>query len=148
MDADLSTDIKHIPQLIEGIEQGYDIVTGSRTSKESETSRNFNRHIVSIILILMLKILFAMRLSDFQCGFKAISRKVRDNIIPKMKALEVGFMDTEMIVVAHKKKYKIKEFPVLWEDVRKSHAPIFKGITDALKNMIKIKIDLLIGKYN
>lgn len=148
MDADLSTDIKHIPQLINGIEQGNDIVIGSRTSKESKTSRHFNRHIVSLILILILKILFAMKINDFQCGFKAINKKVRDSILPKMKALEVGFMDAEMLIVANKKGYKIKEIPVSWKDDRKSHAPVFKGIIDALKNIIRIKIDLIRGNYN
>src|SRR3989338_4687210 len=137
MDADLSTDIKHIPELIKGIEEEYDIVTGSRTSKESKTSRNFHRHLISLFLIFLLRTVFFIKLSDFQCGFKAINRRVRDNIIPKMKAVNVGFMSTEMLVVANKKGYKIKEIPVIWKDTRKSKSPIFKGILDALLNIIK-----------
>jgi len=55
MDADLSTDINHVKDLLKGIEAGNDIVIGSRASKESKTSRNFNRHIISMGLILLLK---------------------------------------------------------------------------------------------
>ncbi len=148
MDADLSTDISHIPELIKGIENGYDIVIGSRTSKKSNIARNFFRKIVGLTLILMLKILFLMDLSDFQCGFKAVNKKVRDNIIPKMTCLNVGFISTEMLIVSSKKGYKIKEIPITWEDNRKSKSPFFKGIIDALINMIKIKINLLIGNYD
>lgn len=148
MDADLSTDIKHTKELIKKIEEGYDVVTGSRTSEESKTARNFNRHIISLALILMLRILFSAKISDFQCGFKSINKKVRDNILPKMKATEHGFMDAEMLVVAHKKGYKILEIPVLWKDDRKSRIRVFAGIMDALKNMLKIKFDLIRGAYN
>jgi len=147
MDADLSTDIKHIPQLIENIEKGYDIVTGSRVSKESEASRSFLRKIISKTLKLIIKIFFSINLQDFQCGFKAINRKVRDNIISKMKALNHGFMDTEMIVVANNKGYKIKEFPVKWEDTRKSKVQVFKDIIDTSKNILRIKLDIMTGKY-
>ena len=65
-----------------------------------------------------------------------------------MKCVEVGFISTEMIVVASKKGYKIKEIPVRWSDHRVSKSPIFKGITDALKNIIKIKRDLVKGRYD
>ena len=148
MDADLSTDLKHIPDLLLGIEKGNDLVTGSRTSEESKTSRNFNRHIISLALILMLKILFSTSLSDFQCGFKAINKKIRNNILPKMKATEHGFMDAEMLIVAHKKGYKVLEVPVIWQDERESRIKVFAGIFDALKNMLKIKYDLITGGYN
>jgi len=148
MDADLSTDISHIPELLFWIEKEYDIVTGSRTSKKSKTSREFNRNLLSLILILMIRIIFSMKLSDFQCGFKAINKKTRDKILPKMRALDYGFMDTELLAVAHNKKYKIKEIPVKWEDERETKIRVFGGIIDALKNMFKIRHDILKKKYD
>ena len=147
MDADLSTDISHIPQLIKGIEEGYDIVTGSRNAKDSKTSRSFRRNFVSLVLIFLVKLFFPVNLTDFQCGFKAISRKVRDNILPKMKALNVGFMSTEMLVIAHEKGHKIKEISIIWHDYRKSKGSILKGIIDALINIIRIKINLIKRNY-
>ncbi|MBS3088769.1 glycosyltransferase [Candidatus Pacearchaeota archaeon] len=147
MDADLSADLNYFPQLISGIEKGFDISIGSRTSKQSVTSRKFKRHITSLTLILMIKILFRMDIEDFQCGFKAINKKIRDNIIPKMKAVDHGFMDTEMLAVANSQGYKIKEIPIAWKDDRKSHNKIIAGILDALKNMIRIRIDLWRGAY-
>jgi len=148
MDADLSADIKHTTQLIDGLEKGYDIVMGSRVSKEFKSKRSFFRKIISYFLIFLLKTMFSIKkVEDFQCGFKAVNRKVRDKIIPKMRSLGVGFMDTEMILVANSKGYKIKSFPVGWKDTRKSHAPLIKGIFDALLNLFKIKFLLIKGAY-
>ena len=65
-----------------------------------------------------------------------------------MKALRHGFMDTEMLVVAHNKDYKIKEIPVEWEDERESKEQLFKATLDVFKNLARIKLDLLLGKYN
>ena len=147
MDADLSTDIKHIPQLIEAIEQGYDIATGSRISKDSKSSKIF-RKIISKTLKLIIRTLFSINLPDFQCGFKAINKKIQKKILPKMKALNHGFMDTEMLIIASRKGYKIKEFPVDWEDIRESKVQVFNDILDTSKNILRIKLDLLLGKYN
>lgn len=147
MDADLSTDIKHLLELISLIDQGFDLSTGSRTSKDSITSRSFKRNFMSIILISLLRITFKIKLSDFQCGFKAISRRVRDEIVPQLRSLEYGFIDTEMIVLCNKKNYKIKEIPVYWNDTRKSKASIPKSSLDAIKNIFRIKRDLIINRY-
>jgi len=69
-------------------------------------------------------------------------------IIPKMRSLDYGFMDTEMLAVATKKKYAIKEIPVLWEDDRKTKASIPGQIYDALIKMAKIKFSLVAGRYD
>lgn len=147
MDADLSTDINHISELIKAIEKGYDIAIGSRTSKKSTTARDFNRHFFSIALILMLKLLFFVNLSDFQCGFKAINKRTRDNIIPKTRHTSRGFMDTEMLILAYKKRYKIKEIPVKWNDIRPCKFHIPTSILHFLWNMLKVRIDLFLGRY-
>jgi len=142
MDADLSTDIKHIPEFLKEIEN-YDIIIGSRIVK----ARNLKREIISKGLLLILKLFFSSNIKDFQCGFKIINKKVRDNIIPKMKALRHGFMDTEMLLVALNKGYKVKEIPVKWKDERKSKVQVFKDILDTSKNILRIKKDLIFGKY-
>lgn len=148
MDADLSTDITHIPELLSAIDKCYDLAIGSRVSEKSNATRSIFREIMSRSLIFMIQKIHSAKIKDFQCGFKAINSKVRNQVIPKMKCLNVGFMDTEMIVVSINKKFKIKEIPVIWKDERKSKGPIFKGIIDALWNTLKIKKDILTGYYN
>ncbi len=147
MDMDLSTDIKYTVNLINAIEQGNDLAIGSRTSEESKTARHFIRHLISVTLIFLLKLLFCTKINDFQCGFKAINRQVRDKILPQMKSLNHGFMDTELLLVSLDQGYKIKEIPVNWCDERKSKVRFFGAVTDALFSMLRIKLDLSLGNY-
>ncbi len=143
MDADLSTDIKHFPQLIQGIEEGYDISIGSRIVK----SRSFLRSLISNTLKFILNLFFNSNVKDFQCGFKAMNKEIRNKLLSKMKAVNHGFMDTELILVAKSKGYKIKEIPVSWKDDRKSKVQFVNDIIDTSKNILRIKKDLLLGRY-
>ena len=148
MDADLATDIKHIPELVSGLEEGNDIVIGSRKLPESEVDRPLNREIISFVFNMLMKSIFNLKVRDLQCGFKAINRKVRDDIIPKLKYSEEGFMDTEMLVLASRKNYKIKEIPIKWYDERDSKFKIGRTIFKVIINSFKIKRDLIKGKYD
>ncbi len=147
MDADLSTDISFIPIFLRHIESNADIVSGSRTDPSSDTARLFNRHVFSIILIKLIKLIFNSPINDFQCGFKAINKKIRNEIIPRMKCTKYGLISTEMLLVAESCGYKIDTIPVGWHDVRKSRIKIFRSAIDALWSLIKIKIYLIMNIY-
>lgn len=148
MDADLSTDIRQIKDVVIGLEEGNDVVVGSRWDSRSKVKRTIIRSIISFFYKSMIRILFSIKIKDFQCGFKGVNKKVRDKIIPKMKHINEGFMDTEMLLVAHNKGYKIKEIPVIWEDTRKSKFNIFRSIAVGIINSLRIKRDLLSRKYD
>ena len=47
MDVDLSTDIRHLPELLEPLESGYDVAIGSRLSRKSNVTRGLKREFVS-----------------------------------------------------------------------------------------------------
>lgn len=147
MDADLATDIRHIPELIKWLEDGYDIVIGSRKLPDSQVSRPLSRRAISFAFHTLMKITFNLKIKDLQCGFKSINKKVRDEIIPKTRHGQEGFLDTEMLVLASRKNYRIKEIPVRWDDSRDSKFKISRTIMAVFKNSFKIKRDLILGKY-
>lgn len=142
MDADLPTNLKHIVELIECLNQGNDICIGSRWHEESKTERGADRTFISFIYRELVRKILNSDIKDFQCGFKAINRKVFDELIPKMKYLD-GFMDTELLVRAENENYKVKEIPIEWKDERKSKFKISKSIFTGLVTISKIKKDLL-----
>lgn len=119
MDSDLATDIQHLPLLISTILSGdYDIATGSRLISGAHTKRSLFRTACSIIYN-HLPILFfpSFPVRDAQCGFKAISRRVRGSLLPAVQ--DSGwFFDTELLIRAHREGYRIGEFPILWRDQR------------------------------
>ena len=120
MDVDLATDVGQLKELISSVEkEGYDFATGSRMLRESNVKRSGTRHIASKTYNFMVRVVLGSKVRDHQCGFKAFRRE------PLMQLLnEVGanhwFWDTEILVRAHRRGYRIKELPVLWKSGRET----------------------------
>ena len=148
MDADLSTDIKHIPEIVRGLEKGYDIVIASRKLPESEVKRTPLRNFLSGGFHILMGIVFGLKIKDLQCGCKGINKKIRNHLIPQMRYTDEGFLDTELLVVADNKGYKIKEIPVKWEDIRPSKFKTWKSVYLNVLNSYRIKRDIILKKYH
>ncbi len=117
MDLDLSTDLLHLPKLLFALENGYDIAIGSRLAKGAIVEgRSMLREITSRTLnFIFISLLFRTHFTDAQCGFKAVTKRVVEELIPKIKDND-WFFDGELLIVAEKSKYKIFEEPVHWVD--------------------------------
>ena len=77
MDADLQNDPHDIPQLIEKINEGYDIVTGWRHDRKDAF---INRKLPSIIANKIISWTTGVNLHDYGCTLKAFRREVIKNI--------------------------------------------------------------------
>ncbi|MFA6255221.1 MAG: glycosyltransferase [Patescibacteria group bacterium] len=117
MDADLATDLAALPQLISGIKEGNDLVIGSRFHPKSKVVRSLGRKLTSQAYRLVLKIILALKINDAPCGFKAINQKVKENLLDLINNQQ-WFFDSELVILAEKKGYKIKEIPISWQDPR------------------------------
>ncbi len=117
MDLDLSTDLIHLPNILKKLERGYDIAIGSRLAKGSRVEgRTFLRELTSRVLnFFFIRFFFQTHFTDAQCGFKGVTKKVVENLIPKVKDNE-WFFDGELLIIAEKSGYKIYEEPVHWVD--------------------------------
>jgi len=128
MDVDLSTDMSVIPQLLEEIENGYDIIIGSRYIKGSRLKRNLFRFIISKLFNLFIRIYFGSKIKDHECGFKLFKAKVIKDLVEEMgwNLQRRAFWDSEMLVRAQKKGYSIKEIPIIWTEGYKSYISLNK----------------------
>jgi glycosyltransferase involved in cell wall biosynthesis len=114
MDVDLSTDLRNVTPLLGGVlEEGYDVAYGSRLARGADIERSFRREINSRGYITLIKLLFWTKFSDAQCGFKAIARAAAQELLPHVEDGE-WFFDTELLVLAEKGGYRLKEVPVRW----------------------------------
>ncbi|MDP1890982.1 MAG: glycosyltransferase family 2 protein [Gemmatimonadaceae bacterium] len=142
MDSDLATDLVFFPKLIEAVKNGYDVATGSRLLEESETKRSLARDVPSKIFNFLLKIILNFKIKDSQCGFKAISRKAAQDLVPKIQDNH-WFFDTELLFLAQKNNYEIKELPVRWTEKqnrrRKSKVNVIKTALTYLKEIRRLK---------
>jgi glycosyltransferase involved in cell wall biosynthesis len=139
MDVDLSTHLRHLPDLLDSIAVGgYDVATGSRLMRESQTTRSFKREAISRIYNVLVKAVLLTRFSDAQCGFKALSRRAVETIVPQVED-QSWFFDTELLVLAEKQGYRIKDIPVEWVEDDDSRVKIFKTGWDDIKGVIRVR---------
>ena len=120
MDLDLATDLGHLKPLVEAVEsEGYEFATGSRMLPESNVKRSGTRNIASKTYNFMVRALLGSKVKDHQCGFKAFQRKPLMQLLDEVEANH-WFWDTEILVRAYRRGYKIKEIPVSWKGGRKT----------------------------
>ena len=138
MDADLSTDLIHFPALIQSLESGFHIAVGSRLSQESRVTRGLKRELISRSYNLLIKSLFFTPFPDAQCGFKALTRQTAQAIIPSIKNNN-WFFDTELLIIAAKRGYRIKSVPVRWDDDPGSTVNVFQTATEDVKGLLRLR---------
>ncbi|HNQ29840.1 MAG TPA: glycosyltransferase family 2 protein [Methanolinea sp.] len=114
-DVDLATDISHLPELIGAIRDGADAATGSRLLPESTIQRSGGRELASRGYNLMVRTILGSRLYDHQCGFKAFRKDRLMDLLPSVRDTH-WFWDTEVLIRAQRKGYRVVEFPVRWRE--------------------------------
>lgn len=139
MDIDFSADLAALKNLIC---EDYDIVIGSRKHTHSIVKRSFSRKFISVCLNFLLKSVFKTKIKDTACGFKSVNKKILDNLLPQIKN-QTWFFDTEMLLLAEKGNFKIKEIPIVWKEnddsARKSTVKMPSTIFDYLKEIYVLK---------
>jgi dolichyl-phosphate beta-glucosyltransferase len=158
-DADLSTPIEEISKLLECFEQGVEVAVGSR---EGHGALRFNeplhRHIMGRVFNFLVRLVTRSNLKDTQCGFKAFTREVARDLFshvqiygekstPIKDAMVTGF-DVEVLFLASKKGYKIKEVPVRWYRVDGSKVNPVKDSVRMFVDVLKVRLNDLRGLYN
>ncbi|MGI9101566.1 MAG: dolichyl-phosphate beta-glucosyltransferase [Terriglobales bacterium] len=147
-DADLSSPIEEAPKLFAAIEGGADVAIGSRwLNSDLQTERQpLFRQVFGRIYNLMLRILLGLRFKDTQCGFKAFSRAAARAIFSAQRIERWGF-DPEILFLARKYGFKVKEVPVSWahDHLSKIH-PVRDGMHMAAE-LAAIRWNSVAGKY-
>ncbi|MBI3976741.1 MAG: glycosyltransferase family 2 protein [Chloroflexi bacterium] len=138
MDVDLSTDLSALRPMIDALASGYDVATGSRLMKGAQITRSVRREIISRIYNLMVKALFFTRFSDAQCGFKGLTRRAVRELIPLVQD-QTWFFDSELLILAEKKGYRIFEVPIKWDDDPDSRVKIVRTAVDDIRGLLRVR---------
>lgn len=142
MDVDLAVGLEATKLLVKNILAGNDLVIGSRCLKDSAVSRSFFRDLASAVYRFLARLILKTKISDFQCGFKALNNKVKKNILP-LTTDNGFFLDTEIIILAEKQGYQVKEVPVNWSEFRdlerKSTVNVFETTVEYLVKVWRLR---------
>ncbi len=147
-DADNSTSIDQIEKMLPEFEKGLEVVIGSRDIKGSEIAvpQAAWRIMLGNIFNLVVQVISGLLgIWDTQCGFKGFSAKATEDIFTKCKINRFAF-DVEVLVLAKKMGYKIKEIPVRWINDQASTVG-FKSMVKMLIEVFQIRWNLLTRKY-
>ncbi|MBE0480478.1 MAG: glycosyltransferase family 2 protein [Dehalococcoidia bacterium] len=138
MDVDLSTGLQAFPELIGSLDEGYDVAIGSRLLPQSKTSRCLKREITSRGYNFLIRAMFMPGFTDAQCGFKAATRKVVQDLVPLVKD-QAWFFDTELLLLAKRRHYRIKEVPVEWMEDADTRVRIASTAWEDIKGLVRVK---------
>lgn len=149
-DADNSTSINQIEKMWPEFKKGFDIVIGSRDIKGAvlDPPQPFLRNVIlgKGFKLFRKFVIGLWRIQDTQCGFKCFKKEAAERIFPKCKITRFAF-DPEILVIAKKRGYKIKEIPVLWKNDPESKVK-FKSMLKMAADLIKIRLNLIGGLYD
>jgi glycosyltransferase involved in cell wall biosynthesis len=131
IDVDLATDLTKLNAYRDLIvsHPEFDLVTGSRYIPGSETNRPQLRRSASVIYNQLVRSLFRTGIHDHQCGFKSFSRELVHVLSAESKT-DSWFWDTEVLVLARKLGFRIREIPVYWTEKKAPRTPLARLMRD------------------
>lgn len=147
-DCDLSTPIEELDLLMQYIGRS-DIVIGSRRLREKKLGRMPARYrtFLGDIYYEMLRLILLPSVKDTNCGFKLFSKKVIKPVFERQKINRWGY-DAEVLFIANKKGFSIKEVPVRWTHYAGSKVKVIDAVVRTLGELAQIKLNSLRGKYD
>ncbi|MFP3985705.1 MAG: dolichyl-phosphate beta-glucosyltransferase [Candidatus Bathyarchaeia archaeon] len=131
VDADGSTEANEFLKLVTCIEsEGWDGVIGSRWVDDAGIvkEQTFFRKFLSRGLNALIRMLFGLKFKDTQCGAKVFRRVLIEACLPYICV--TGFIfDVNLLYIATKKGFKVKEHPLQWRDVAGSRLDLKDVLT-------------------
>jgi len=156
-DMDQSTPISETSKLLPYFNKGFDIVIGSR----GRTRKNapFYRQVAAFVFLFIRKLTILKEINDTQCGFKMFKTRGARDLFKrllvfkekrKIKGWRVSAFDVELLFLAKKLGYKIKEVPVSWEDrdvAQGKKKNFFKESRQMFQEIIRVRLNEFFGRY-
>ncbi len=147
-DADFSTPIEEFEKLHACLKGDWDIAIGSRAlmGSELEIRQAWYREGMGRIFNVFVQMMVLRGYADTQCGFKCFTR---EKVVPVFSQLTLdGFcFDVEFLFIAQKRRLKIKEVPVKWRDVLRSHVNVVSDPIRMFFDLMRIRFNNKKGLY-
>jgi len=147
-DADLSSPIEEADKLFAAIGKGADIAIGSRWMDPRLQIRRqpLLRRLLGRIFNLALRVILGLQFKDSQCGFKAFTRSSAQAIFPLQKIERWGF-DPELLYLARKFGFAVREVPVAWSHREGTRIHPFRDGIRMFGELLRIRWYALKGSY-
>jgi glycosyltransferase involved in cell wall biosynthesis len=127
MDADLQDDPDEIPNLVNKINEGWDVVSGWKKNRKDPIGKRWPSKLFNYTT----RIFSGIKIHDFNCGLKAYRNEVVKSVkvygelhryVPVLAAME-GYKITELVVKHHPREYGESKY---------GFGRLFKGLFDLI----------------
>ncbi|ADV83724.1 dolichyl-phosphate beta-glucosyltransferase [Terriglobus saanensis] len=148
-DADLSAPIEEAARLFAAIDQGADVAIGSRWLDRDRQTRHqpLYRRFFGRCFNALTRMVMGLPFADTQCGFKAFRRSAAQ-VIFRLQRIERWGFDPEILFIARKLGYGVKEVPVTWGHDERSKMSYLKDGAKMLEEMAIIRSNSVAGRYD
>ena len=147
-DADLSAPMEEAERLFAAIRDGADVAIGSRWLERSRQTihQPLYRQIFGRCFNLVTRMVMRLPFADTQCGFKAFRRSAAQTIFQLQRIERWGF-DPEILFIALKRGYVVREVPVTWGHDERTRMSYLKDGIKMLEELLYVRWNSLIGVY-
>lgn len=140
-DADLSTPIEELEKFWPEVEAGSDVVIGSRAVRgaQLEVRQAFYRELMGRVFNTLVQLMLVGGIRDTQCGFKLFSERAAEKIFPEQSLQGFAF-DVELLVLARRYGFMIKEVPVRWINSPATKVSALRDSTRMFADLLRLKL--------
>jgi dolichol-phosphate mannosyltransferase len=148
MDADFSHNPRYVPGLVDKIDQGYDLVIGSRYVRGGGSRGcTFDRKLLSWGANAFARTMLGLRAHDTTAGFRCYRRQVLEEVrLDEIKASGYSFL-IEMLYRVHRRGWRVGEVPIVFENRRLGTSKISRDeIVRAMGTVLRLGRTRLTGE--
>lgn len=148
LDIDLATPIEELTQFLKFCND-YDILIGSRKIKGAEivVRQSKFRELGGKVFTWLTNQLVTSGISDITCGFKLFKTPFAKKLFRQSQLPDWSF-DAEILFLAQKQGFKIKELPVRWRNDPDTKVKLFRDILGSFIGLVKIRLNHALGRYD
>lgn len=148
-DADLSSPIEETERLLAAIADGADIAIGSRWLDKGRQTKHqpWYRQMFGRCFNAVTRLVMGLPFADTQCGFKAFRREAAYTVFQLQRIERWGF-DPELLFIALKRGYTVREVPVTWGHDERSRLSYLKDGIKMLEELVYVRWNAMTGIYD
>jgi glycosyltransferase involved in cell wall biosynthesis len=146
-DADISMPVDEISNFIPPTLNNFDIALGSREAKGAvRYNEPSYRHLGGRAINFLIQLFILPGLNDTQCGFKCFSAKVAESIF-NLQSMHGFSFDLEVLYIARRKGYHIREIPVHWYFHPETKVSAVRDAVRMIQDIFRIHANARRGMY-
>jgi dolichyl-phosphate beta-glucosyltransferase len=146
-DADLSMPIEEFDGFAPELLGPYDVAVGSREAPGAVRYHEpAYRHLMGRVFNGLVRRLLLPGLQDTQCGFKCLRREVAAELCQAQTISGFGF-DVELLSIARRRGYVIREVPVSWYYVSGSRVSPIRDTVTMVRDVLRVRANLWRARY-